>query len=252
MSDLPQPENEIPVSPVRVKLPRNQNLVTFILIGITGVAFLLQYLSEAITGMDLLFAYGGKINQFILRGQVWRLITPVFLHGSFLHIALNMYALFIIGRRMERFYGHKRLLLLYLLSGFAGNTLSFVLTPAPSLGASTAVFGLLAAEGMFIVQNRKLFGPERTRQAVMNYAVILLINLVYGFMPSTNIDTMGHVGGFIGGLFFAWKAGPILNVGGQPPFFDMVDIRKKNEVYLAALVVLIGFTIIAAIPFITN
>ena len=153
---------------------------------------------------------------------------------------------------MERFYGHKRFLLLYFLSGFAGNTLSFVLTPAPSLGASTAIFGLLASEGMFIIQNRKLFGPVRTRQAVSNFLIILVINLVYGFMPAMNIDTMGHIGGFIGGLFFAWKAGPILKIGGQPPFFDMVDTRKKSDVLIASLVVFIGFALIAAIPFISG
>lgn len=252
MNDAPLPDQEGTVKPVRVKLPKNQNLVTIILIVITVLIFLLQFITESVTGLDLLFAYGGKINTFIKMGQVWRLITPVFLHGSILHIALNMYALFIIGRRMERFYGRKRLLLLYLLSGFAGNVLSFVLTPAASLGASTAVFGLLAAEGMFILQNRKLFGPVRTRQALTNFLVILFINLAYGFMPTTNIDTMGHIGGFVGGLFFAWKAGPVLNIGGQPPFFDMVDVRKKSDVLIASLVVFLGFAIIAAIPFFTT
>lgn len=248
----PRPEQETPVTPVRIKLPKDRNLVTIILIVITVLVFILQYLLESITGVDFLFVYGGKFYPFIKRGELWRLITPIFLHGSITHILFNMYALFVIGRRMERFYGHKRFLLLYLLSGFAGNTLSFVLTPAPSLGASTAIFGLLASEGMFIVQNRKLFGPVRTRQAVSNFLIILVINLVYGFMPGTNIDIMGHIGGFIGGLFFAWKAGPILKIGGQPPFFDMVDARKKSDVFIASLVVLIGFALIAAIPFISG
>jgi len=216
---------------------------------ITVGVFFLQFIAETLTGSDLLFIYGGKINAFIKMGQVWRLVTPLFLHGSILHIAFNMYALFVIGRRMERFYGHWRLLLVYLIAGFAGNVLSYVLTPAPSLGASTAIFGLLGAEGMFILQNRKIFGPVRTRQEITYFVMILMINLVYGFMPGTNIDNMGHIGGIIGGFFFAWKGGPILAVSGQTPFFDMVDVRKKKDVLIASLVVFLGFVIIAVIPF---
>ncbi len=123
------------------------------------------------------------------------------------------------------------------------------LTEAPSLGASTAIFGLLAARAVFIYQNRKLYGPDRTRQAIVNLVMVLVINLAYGFMSSTNIDNMGHIGGFLGGMFFAWKAGPLLRISGQPPFFDIVDIRKNKEITLASLAVIIGFSIIASIPF---
>ena len=84
---------------------------------------------------------GAKVNELILAGQVWRLITPILLHASILHIGFNMYALFVIGPQLERFYGHGRFLLLYLIAGFTGNVLSFVLSPNPSLGASTSVLG---------------------------------------------------------------------------------------------------------------
>jgi len=253
MSDAsPQPPPEQPRENVRVNMPSVQPVVTYILIGISVAFFALQTGLEAITGNDILFFYGGKINQFIMMGQIWRLLTPVLLHGSILHIALNMYALYIIGRRLERFYGHGRFLLLYVLSAFAGNVLSFVLTPAPSLGASTAIFGLLSAEGMFIFQNRKLFGKARTQSAMMNLAIILVINLAYGFMPGGNIDNMGHIGGLIGGVFFAWKGGPLLKISGEPPFFTVQDVRKQNEVLIASIVVVVGFTIIALIPFVTG
>ena len=236
----------------RIKIPSRKPIVTYFLIGLSVAVFLLQSLVENFTGNDLLFIYGGKINSLIEIGQVWRLITPILLHGSILHIALNMYALFILGQRLERFYGHGRFLLLYLLSGFAGNVLSFVLTPAPSLGASTAIFGLFSAEGIFIFQNRKLFGSARTRQALINLGVILVINLAYGVAPGSNIDIMGHLGGLIGGVFFAWKGGPLLQIAGQPPFFDMVDTRKSKDVLTASLVVIVGFLIIALIPFISG
>jgi rhomboid protease GluP len=250
--DSPQIEERVPLKPIRVKIPRRKPIVTFTLITVTALIFVLQYLLSMISDVDLFFFYGGKINQFIMEGQVWRLITPVFLHSSILHIVLNMYALYIIGRRLELYYGHGRFLLLYFLSAFAGNVFSFVLTPAPSLGASTAIFGLLAAEGMFIFQNRKLFGSDHTRRAIINLGVILIINLAYGFSSLARIDNMGHIGGLLGGIFFAWKGGPILSVTGQPPFFDVFDIRKKSDIVLASLVVIIGFGVIALIPFIIN
>ena len=165
------PDNEPIRQPFRVQFPDRKPLITYILIGITTFIFVLQFGVQYFIGSDLLFFYGGKINQFIMDGQVWRLITPALLHGSFLHVAMNMYALYVIGQRLERFYGHWRFLLLYVLSAFAGNVLSFVLSPTPSLGASTAIFGLFIAEGMFIYQNRDLFGKERTRQALMNLLV---------------------------------------------------------------------------------
>ena len=246
------PEERVPPKPIRVRIPRRKPIVTFAIIGVTVLIFLVQFLMSMFSDVDLFFFYGGKINEFIMLGQVWRLITPVFLHSSILHIVLNMYALYIIGRRLELYYGHGRFLLLYMLSAFAGNVFSFVLTPAPSLGASTAIFGLLAAEGMFIFQNRKLFGPDHTRRAIINLGVILMINLAYGFSSLARIDNMGHIGGLLGGVFFAWKGGPLLRVTGQPPFFDVFDVRKKGEIVLASLVVIVGFTVIALIPFLIN
>ena len=192
---------------MRIQLPNRKPLTTIILVVLTSLVFALQFGIQYFTGVDLLFLFGGKINQFIMQGQVWRLFTPALLHGSLLHIAMNMYALFIVGQRLERFYGSWRFLLLYILSAFSGNVLSFVLSPAPSLGASTAIFGLFAAEGIFIYQNRSLFGPDRTRQALMNLSIVLMINLGYGLMMRGQIDNFGHVGGLLGGAFFAWKAG---------------------------------------------
>jgi len=236
---------------VRVQMPNRKPVMTITLLIITVVFFALQTLAEAVTGFDLLFLYGGKINEFIMQGEVWRLLTPALLHGSILHLAVNMYALYIIGNQLERFYRPGRFILLYVLSAFAGNVLSFVLTPAPSLGASTAIFGLFAAQGMFIYQNRKLFGSLRTRQAIINLGVILLINLSMGFAPGTNIDNMGHIGGLLGGIFFAWKAGPLLTLVSTPPFFTVSDGRRKDEIVKASLVVFVGFIIIALIPFVT-
>ncbi len=84
-----------------------------------------------------------------------------------------MYALISIGREIEIYYGHKRYLLLYLVSGFAGNVFSFLITQGSSYGASTSIFGLIAAEGVFIFQNRTFF--RNSRAMLMNVAVMWVL-----------------------------------------------------------------------------
>ena len=244
----PNQTTEVPRERIRIKMPQAKPVATISLIVFTSVIFVFQFLQKATNNIDTLFLLGGKINSLITAGQVWRLITPVFLHSSIPHLAFNMYALYIIGRNLERFYGHGRFLILYFLGAFGGNVLSYVLTPANSLGASTAVFAILAAEGVFIFENRKLFGPQRTRQMITNLVMVTLINLSFGLIPGFNVDNWGHIGGILGGIFFAWKAGPILQIKGQPPFFEMTDTREKSEVLITALIVLAGFTIIAFLP----
>jgi len=196
------------------------------LLAIAVLVYVLQMATEGfLVGTDLPALWGMKVNELIIEGQFWRLITPVFLHGSILHIAFNMYALLIFGPGLERFYGHWRYLALYFVSGFAGNVFSFLFSSAPSLGSSTAIFGLLAAEGVFLYQNRKLFGKGAQR-ALINLVTIALVNLFIGLSPG--IDSWGHIGGLIGGALFAWFAGPLLTVEQSALNYSLVDQRGSG------------------------
>lgn len=237
------------VHPNLVKAPTVKPIVTYVIFGFTIFIFLLQFGSRLIfSGKDYLFILGGKINPLILAGQLWRLITPVFLHGSIMHLVFNMYVLFILGRRIESTYGHFRFLTLYFLAAFGGNVLSFVLSDANSIGASTAIFGLIAADGIFIFQNRKLFGP-RTRGMLLNLGIFLIFNLLIGFMPELNIDYFGHLGGLLAGFIFSAIGGPHWKIEGDGLVLSLRDFRPKKDIWLAAIIVLIGFVVMAAIPF---
>ena len=119
-----------------------------------------------------------------------------------------MYSLFILGPILERFYGRTRFLLLYFLAGISGNIASFYFTSSPSIGASTAIFGLAAAQVVFVYRNRIIFGNQ-TRSILTNLFVVIAINLVFGFAVP-GIDYFGHFGGLVGGFAFAWFAGPLL------------------------------------------
>lgn len=226
----PEPSNDGTVRvPVTIRTAVQKSYITYILIGFTILVYGLQWLSQSLSsgGYDWPFLLGAKINEYILLGQLWRLITPVFLHGNVLHIAFNMYALFSLGPALERYYGHSKFLLLYFIGAFAGNTLSFLLSPNPSLGASTAVFGLVAAEAVFIYKNRQMFG-SRARSMLMNLGLIIVVNLVIGLQPG--IDNWGHLGGLFGGAVFAWMAGPVMKVETTIRGYELVDSRTRRDV----------------------
>ncbi len=219
-------------------------VVTQALMAITIGAYLLQMITQFVFGDDLLAAYGMKVNSLILQGQFWRLFTPMFLHASILHIGFNMYALYVLGVGLERFYGLRRYLVLYLLAGFSGNVASFLFSTAPSLGASTAVFGLLAAEGVFFYQNREIFGAM-ARRSLTNVITIALINLVIGMSPG--IDNWGHLGGLVGGALFAWLAGPRFERQSQLYPTGVVDTRDSGDALRAGTLVGGLFAILAGL-----
>jgi rhomboid protease GluP len=218
-------------------------VVTYVLVGFTIFIYIIQVATNYFLGADLPAFLGMKINQFIIQGQIWRLITPMFLHGPIFHIGFNMYALIIFGSELERRFGHWRFLLLYFMGSFGGNVLSFLISPSNSYGASTAIFGLLGAEIVFFYQNRKLFGAG-ARRALQSAITVAGINLLIGLSPG--IDNWGHLGGLIGGLIFTWFAGPSLIMTGQYPFLKVEDERGLPDQVLGAGLVILFFGTLAA------
>ena len=217
-------------------------VVTYTLMVITIIVYILQAGTQQFLGYDIPALLGMKVNDLIIQGQLWRLLTPMFLHGSILHIGFNMYALIIIGSELERRFGHWRFLLLYFLGSFGGNVFSFLLSPNASLGASTAIFGLLGAEMVFFYQNRKLFGAG-ARRALQNVITVAAINFLIGLSPG--IDNWGHLGGLVAGLIFTWFGGPKLNVEGLYPLLNVVDERGLTDQLLGAGLVVLFFATLA-------
>jgi rhomboid protease GluP len=224
--------------------------VTYGLIGITVGIYLLQLAGVLLVGYDIVAALGIKSNQAIMQGQLWRLFTPMFLHSNMLsstngfqitailHIGFNMYALRLFGPGLERYYGRWQFLVLYLVSGFTGTVASFVFVDNPSLGASTAVFGLMAAQGVLAYQNRNVFG-QRARAILVNILNLAVINFLLGFAPG--IDNWGHFGGFVGGILVAWFGGPLYTIEGTPPQQQVVNQRTTSDFIRSAVAAFVLF-----------
>jgi membrane associated rhomboid family serine protease len=132
----------------------------------------------------------------IAQGEWWRLLTSTLLHGSFLHLLFNMYALYWLGPQLERSLGHVRFAALYILSALGGSVASYWFSDLNtiSVGASGAIFGLITAT---IVIGRQM------RIDVSQLVVLLGVNVVIGF-AQPGIDWRAHFGGAVTGAAVAY------------------------------------------------
>ncbi|NFR88083.1 MULTISPECIES: rhomboid family intramembrane serine protease [unclassified Clostridium] len=180
------------------KFSKNKK-ITLILIAINVVIFLLTaFISGNILSINInvLINFGAKYNPLIYQGEIWRLITCAFLHGGITHLLFNMYALYILGPQVEKIFGIKKYLSIYFISAITSSLLGVVLNEnSVSVGASGAIFGLLGAILAFSIKERH----KVEKEYILNLIGIIILNLIIGFNIS-NIDNLGHIGGFIGGL----------------------------------------------------
>jgi len=131
----------------------------------------------------------------VAHGEWWRLVTSMFLHVGFFHLAVNMYSLYFAGTILEQLVGRWRFLLLYFVAGLAGAAGALVYTPnVPT--ASGAIFGILGA--LLVLERR---GVINTGGQI---AGLIILNLVITFVFRGSISVGGHVGGLIGGLVLMW------------------------------------------------
>ena len=153
-----------------------------------------------------ILADGALVPAFVAEGQAWRLISSVFLHSGFVHLALNMLSLYFLGSFVEASFGRGRFLALYLLSGLSGGIayLYFGGFDSPAVGASGAIFGLLGGVLGYAVRR----GTFSWQNPVIRQLLILLaINLYIG-LSIENVSNTAHMGGLVGGLVFGFLVAP--------------------------------------------
>lgn len=145
----------------------------------------------------VLLTFGAKINPLVAAGEWWRLFACMFIHIGVIHLLFNLYALNSLGPLVESYFGHLRFTAIYLISGLFGSLASYAFSPAPSAGASGAIFGLAGCLTLYFFFYRENFGA-RGRAILYNMLVVIGINLVFG-LSQQGIDNWGHMGGLFGG-----------------------------------------------------
>ncbi len=156
------------------------------------------------TSNSVQLTWGANFGPATQDGQWWRLGTAMFLHFGAVHLMLNMWALWDVGRLVERLYGRWRFAALYLGSGIAGNLLSLVVqgNQAVSGGASGAVFSLYGALLVFLWRERRHVQRHEFRWLFGAATVFTLLTLGMGLVVR-GIDNAAHVGGLICGALMA-------------------------------------------------
>ncbi len=154
--------------------------------------------------LNVLLAFGAKDPILLAKGEYWRLVTPMFIHGGFLHYALNNWALYVLAYQLEYLLKPGRFLLLYLLAGLGGTMASSLTSLVTSVGASGALFGLLGC-GLYVertIQSRiKQMTGYKPRTGA--YTGMVVANILFGFIIP-QIDNAAHIGGLLVGVTFAY------------------------------------------------
>jgi rhomboid protease GluP len=208
-----------------------RTVTAYALFGLNIIIFLMMTFAGGSENPATMLAFGVKSNFEINNGEVWRFITPIFLHIGLLHLAFNSYALWIVGPQVEKLYGSARFLLLYMLTGIAGVAASYWYHPnIPSAGASGAIFGLFGVLLVFSFKYRKTIPEFFSRALGKGVLMTVGINLVIGFMIP-QVDNSAHIGGLIAGGVLAFVV-PFQRPGEEP--------RKMFKVIEAVLVLTIG------------
>lgn len=217
-----------------VSLLEQVDIVLAFMIGF-GILFVIELLLGGAENPGVLIALGANYAPFVERGEVWRLVTANFLHGNLMHILVNGYSFWILGRFVERVYGPSRLALVFILTATFSALASWLANASLSVGASGGITGFLGLLAAFTLHYRERLDPRFRRSFFSNLALIIGINLVIGFSYS-GIDHWAHLAGFAVGLALGYLVQPVQLFGGGTS-----SGRIRLLVYLSGFVVLAAF-----------
>lgn len=184
----------------RVDFERGMSYVpplSIVLIALCVAVYILELIYGATSSKDAIIRAGALWRDAVLRGEIWRLVTAMFLHGSPDHLIGNCMVLYALGVAIEHAFGVTRAMLIYLISGICGSLLSLCLTVGPSVGASGAIFGFSAAVIVFLYRFQSRF-YVRDKRVAMVLLIWAVYTVIVGFV-TPQVDNFAHIGGFIGG-----------------------------------------------------
>jgi len=183
-----------------------QPLVTYTIIAVT-VAVSLSTMAGA--GGDTLINLLALVKPAVREGEYWRLLTVTLVHGGWLHLLFNMYALWIVGPLAEALYGRAIYLAIYLTSALGGSIASYLFFANPSVGASGAIFGLFGLIFASTYFHKPLLRAQ-ARGLTSQIGILIVLNLVIGFGIGgfAAIDNAAHVGGLLVGVWLGFLIAP--------------------------------------------
>jgi len=224
--------------------------VTYAIIAVTAVISLFVLYGPSPTSDTL----GNLLlldKHAVQAGEYWRLLTVTLVHGSLIHLGFNMYALWIIGPLAEALYGRATYLAIYLLAALGGSIASYLVNPTPAVGASGAIFGLFGLVFVATWVHKPALGRQ-ARALTSQIGILIVINLVIGFAPGSNIDYMAHIGGLIVGAWLGFIIPPrgtatLASFWHRPAEEDGKSPSRSPALLAAGGVLLLGIVLVVAL-----
>ena len=188
--------------------------LTLLLIACCVAMFAWEIASGALSDKDSIVAAGALTRDGVLAGEWWRLISAPFLHAGPDHLIGNCLVLYIVGLACEHALGFAQTAVVYFTSALTGAGLSMAFRPGPSVGASGAIFGVLASVVVVLIRYRHQFYVRDKRIAVV-LAAWAAWQVLTG-LANPFIDNFAHLGGIAGGALVTLGMKPRLLHEGSP------------------------------------
>lgn len=186
---------------MNIKKLKNESYMTLLFLTIQTIIFTLMQtgLFGGSESFGTILKFGGLFTPLMIAepSNLWRLVTPIFVHIGFAHFIFNSVVLYYLGKQAEEVFGHLRFSMIYLGSGILGNCMSFIMDPySISAGASGSLMGLF---GAFIILRFIYKDNIYVRELSKNYVILIVITMVSSVL-TPSVSFWGHFGGVIGGL----------------------------------------------------
>lgn len=172
-----------------------------------AIVFGFQAATGGLVNPQRLIEMGALSRAEVEQGEVWRMLSATFLHGSVEHLVGNLMMLYVLGLACEHGFGRSQALFLYVVAGLGGSAAS-LLNPKISVGASGAIFGLAGALITLFRRHRHTLHVRSGRIGIV-VGFWALFQIVLGF-TDPNIDNLAHIGGFGAGLILGWFLPPAI------------------------------------------
>ncbi len=177
--------------------------VTTALLTVIAMVFAFEVATRAFFSDEAMVRLGAIVPGLLERGEYWRLIAAMFLHGGWLHWFLNSWALYQLGTLYETLFGSTRFALIYFVSGLCASIASSLYEHGPAVGASGAIFGILGAFIFSIQRSPQYRRQPWTRSLISQLVFWIVVNIVIGFSVKF-IDNAAHIAGLITGLLLGF------------------------------------------------
>ncbi len=207
---------------------RRHTPVTSTLLVIIAIVFGFEVWTRAFSSDEAMVRFGAIVPGLLERGEYWRLIAAMFLHGGWLHWFLNSWALYQLGTLYETLFGSTRFALIYFVSGICASIASSLYQHGPAVGASGAIFGILGAFIFSIRRSPQYRHQPWTRSLIGQLLFWIIVNVVIGFSVQF-IDNVAHLAGLATGLLLGFLPH---RVPPPPPREMVVDVASappKNQ-----------------------